>query len=95
MGKKGDNKQKQVAALQYSNGDNKAPKIIALGKGIIAEKIIEKSKEHSIPEYKDSKLAETLNTFQIGDEIPPELYEVVAQILVFVSNLDKNYGKSK
>mgnify|MGYP000342020641 CR=1 FL=1 len=86
---------KQVAALKYSPGNNKAPEIIGLGKGEIAEKIIEKAKENDVPIYKNDELVNTLNQFNIGDEIPPELYEVVAQILVFVSDVDKKYGDKK
>lgn len=86
---------KQVAALKYTQGTNKAPEIVALGSGEIAEKIIEKAKENDIPLYKNDELVSTLNQFKIGDEIPPELYEVVAEILVFVSNIDKKYGDKK
>jgi len=84
---------KEVAALQYNPSENQSPKLVALGKGETAEKIIEKAKEHNIPIIKDKNLAHTLNQLNIGDEIPRELYEVVAEILVFVSNLDKNYAK--
>jgi flagellar biosynthesis protein len=84
---------KQAAALKYSPGSEGAPKIIALGKGVIAEQIMSKAKEHNVPLYNDPNLAEVLNTLRIGDEIPEELYEVVASVLVFVSNLDKKYGK--
>lgn len=91
MEKQNKNKLKEVAALKYSPDQN-APKIVALGKGEVAERIIETAKDNDVPVYEDHDLAHTLNTFSIGDEIPPELYEVVAQILVFVSNLDNEYG---
>ena len=86
---------KQAAAIKYSPDSGKAPKIIALGKGQIAEKIMEKAKEHEVPLYTDPNLAEVLNTMRIGDEIPEDLYEVVASVLVFVSSLDKKYGLQK
>ena len=53
-------KPKQAIALSYELGDE-APKIIATGKGLLAEKIIEKAKEADVPLYKDSKLANTLS----------------------------------
>ena len=53
----------------------------------------QKAKESDVPLYEDSKLANTLSKLDIGDSIPPELYSVVAQILVFVDNLDKLKGK--
>lgn len=87
---------KEAAALQYSPGDDRAPRIVALGKGDSAEKIIEIAKANDVPVYEDAKLAQTLSKLQVGDEIPEELYGVVAEILVFISNLDKSYvgGKS-
>ncbi|MCX7921839.1 MAG: EscU/YscU/HrcU family type III secretion system export apparatus switch protein [Clostridia bacterium] len=93
MSEKDQKKVKEVAALKYTPGENVAPKIVALGKGEVAEKILEAAKENNVPVYKDTQLAHTLNALNIGDEIPAELYEVVAEILVFVSNLDKIYGK--
>ena len=57
------------------------------------EKIIEKAKESDVPLYKDNKLADTLSKLEIGDAIPPELYEVVAEILVFVDDMDKLRSK--
>ena len=85
-------KRKQAIALQYNPGDE-APAIVVSGTGIVAEKIIEKAKESDVPLYEDSKLADTLSKLEIGDMIPPELYSVVAEILVFVDNLDKLKGK--
>ncbi len=78
---------KTAVALKYEAGDT-APKILATGKGALAEKIIEKGSEASVPFYRDDQLAQTLSHLEIGDMIPPELYEVVAQILVFVSDMD-------
>ena len=83
----------EVAALRYSPDENQSPKIIALGKGSIGERILEAAKENNIPVFRDANLAHTLNKLSIGEEIPSELYGIVAEILVFVSNLDKGYGE--
>ena len=83
---------KVSGALQYNPGEQ-APKIIASGRGAIAEKIIEKAKEADVPLYEDSKLANTLSKLEIGDMIPPELYNVVAEILVFVDDCDRIKAK--
>ncbi|MFR4351556.1 MAG: EscU/YscU/HrcU family type III secretion system export apparatus switch protein [Roseburia sp.] len=88
----GREKQKTAVAVAYEPGDM-APKILATGKGELAEKIIEKAKENDVPFYQDNKLAETLSRLEIGDAIPPELYEVVAEILVFVDDMDRMKGK--
>lgn len=85
-------KSKTAVAVAYEPGDV-APKILAAGKGAVAERIIEKAKENDVPFYQDNKLAETLSKLEIGDTIPPELYEVVAEILVFVDDMDRMKGK--
>ena len=87
-----EKKRKQAIAIQY-NPDEVAPKILASGTGIIAYKIIEKAKASDVPLYEDNKLANTLSKLDIGEYIPPELYSIVAEILVFVDNLDKIKGK--
>ena len=78
---------KTAVALSYENGDP-APKILAAGKGYVAEKIIEVAREESVPLHKDEKLAATLSKLEIGDYIPKELYGVVAEILVFVDRVE-------
>lgn len=87
-----EKKRKQAIAIQY-NPDEVPPKILASGTGIIADKIIEKAKSSDVPLYEDNKLANTLSKLDIGEYIPPELYSIVAEILVFVDNLDKIKGK--
>lgn len=83
---------KQAIALGY-DGEDEAPRVLATGKGVLAERIIERAKEADIPVHRDDKLADTLSRLQIGDMIPPELYEVVAEILVFVDAMDKIQSK--
>lgn len=87
-------KVKQAIALEYDPKDD-APRVIASGKGVLADKIIEKAKESDVPIHRDDKLADTLSRLDIGDAIPPELYEVVAEILVFVDSMDKLKAKMK
>ncbi len=87
-------KPKQAIALSY-DPDEEAPKVIASGRGALAERIIERAREAAIPVHQDDKLANTLSRLEIGDMIPPELYEVVAEILVFVDAMDKIRAKMK
>lgn len=87
-----EEKPKQAIALSY-DPDEEAPRVIASGKGALAERIIEKAKEADVPVHQDNKLADTLSRLEIGDMIPPELYEVVAEILVFVDAMDKIKAK--
>ena len=94
-----DDKEKQkvktAVALSYDPNEDGAPKVIASGKGALADKIIEKAKENKISVHEDDKLADTLSRLEIGEMIPPELYEVVAEILVFVDAMDKIKAKDK
>lgn len=83
---------KQAVALEYDPDDN-APKVIAMGRGALAERIVEQARQSDIPVHRDDKLAETLSKLEIGDMIPPELYEVVAEVLVFVDSMDKIKAK--
>lgn len=85
-------KNRTAIALSYEP-DEAAPKVIASGKGYLADRIIERAKEADIPLHRDEKLADTLSRLEIGALIPPELYEVVAEILVFVDKMDKIKGK--
>lgn len=93
--KKESNKIKKASALSYTPGEDKAPRVVASGKGEIAQKIIEKAREYKIPVYEDPHLAEALSHISLGDEIPSDLYEVVAEVLAFISKLDESYGMNK
>ena len=93
MEDKRKNKVKQAIALEY-DPKNEAPTVIATGKGALAERIIERAKDVAIPIHQDSKLADTLSRLEIGEMIPPQLYEVVAEILVFVDAMDKIRSKA-
>ncbi|WP_072723706.1 EscU/YscU/HrcU family type III secretion system export apparatus switch protein [Tepidibacter thalassicus] len=83
---------KIATALKYNIDEYNAPKLIGKGKGKVAENIIQKAKENKIPIYEDEKLARQLESLEIGDEIPPELYEAIAQILVFIADIDSKKG---
>ncbi|QQY80749.1 flagellar biosynthesis protein [Keratinibaculum paraultunense] len=93
--KQGKNKIiKKAVALSYKKEYN-APKVIAKGKGEIAEKIIEKGHKEGIEIYKDEKLIEDLIKLDLHEEIPEELYEAVSEIILFVYLLDKEKGGSR
>lgn len=84
-------KSNKAIALSY-NAQEEAPKITASGQGYVADKILEIAKEKNIPVHKDEKLVEQLTSLDIGEYIPADLYEVVAQILIFVGDMDKIKG---
>ncbi len=85
---------KTAVALEYTPGEQ-APKVIASGRGYLAEKIISVAEEENVPIHKDEKLARSLSVLDIGEFIPPELYSIVAEVLVFVDSMDRIKGKVK
>ncbi len=80
---------KKAAALRYIHGEDEAPKLIAHGKGWLAERIIEIAREHGVPIREDRNLVEVLSRLDLYEEIPEELYRAVAEILVFLYKLGK------
>lgn len=85
---------KAAAALQYRINEDSAPRVVAAGQGIIAQRIIELAREHNVPIYEDTELAAILSRLDIGAEIPPELYQVIAEILSFVYSLDTRWKEN-
>ena len=85
---------KTAVALGFEPGDE-APKILATGKGHVADRIIEGAKENDIPIHRDPKLAATLSELDFGEYIPPELYEVVVEVLMYVDKVDSVREKLK
>ncbi len=83
---------KKAVAVKYSKDDT-APKVLAKGQGIVAENIIENAKEEDISVIEDKALVDELTKVEIGEYIPEELYEVVAKVLLFVSDIDKARDK--
>lgn len=80
--------QKTAVALKYDSEKDSAPRIIATGKGHLAHKIIENAKQENVPIHRDDAIANTLSKLELGDAIPPELYEVVAKILIYVDRVE-------
>ena len=70
-----------------------APKLVAKGSGVIAERLIEMARENGIPVVEDRVLVETLDQLNVNQQIPPELYQVVAEILVSVYRADETIKK--
>lgn len=83
------NKRKTATAISYDPKVDAAPTIKAFGEGLVADQIIERAKEYDVPVVEDTALAESLAVLALGDMIPQELYEVVAQILLFVAKIDQ------
>ena len=79
---------KLAIALHYEKGSG-APRVVAKGKGTIGARIVELAKAHDIPIEENEVLAGALSKVELGDEIPPDLYKAVAEVLVFVLRLTR------
>lgn len=73
-------KKNKAVALKYNTEVDKAPVIIASGSGNIANKIIEIAEQNGIPVYRDDSAASLMCMLEVGNSVPPELYEVIAAI---------------
>src|SRR5690348_3916037 len=77
---------KRAAALRYEGTG--APKVVAAGRGLIAEKIMAAAKEAGVPVREDAALAEALAGLELGREVPEELWVAVAEALAWAYRLD-------
>ena len=80
-----------AAALKYDTRKDAAPKVIAKGQGIIAEKIIELARKNNVPIKCDPNLVQILSRLDIDEQIPVELYKAVAEILAFIYAANDRY----
>jgi len=83
---------RKAVALKYEPGDRSAPVVVAKGKGHLADAIMAKASENGVPIQEDASLVEVLSKLDVDQEIPPELYALVAEILSFVYRSDKKAG---
>lgn len=94
MNMKADSDQKisQAVALTYDSNDLNAPKVVAKGNGLLAENILALARENAVPVYKNKTLTGLLMAVELDREIPPELYQAVAEVLAHIYRLDKELG---
>ena len=84
---------RRAAAISYDPDMHDVPILSAFGEGNVADKIVALAKESGVPVLPDPSLASLLSKISVGDEIPEELYQAVAKILVFVSEVDRSYSE--
>jgi len=81
---------RKAAAIKYSQGSGGSPQVVASGKGVVADKIIEKAKEFDVPFFKNDALANSLLDINVGENIPPQLYKAVAEVFIWLLNSEKD-----
>lgn len=86
---------KEAIALTYDQTTSSAPKVVAKGKGKIAENILDKAREHDIPIQEDSSLVEILGKLDMDESIPEELYKAVSEVFAYIYQVDREHGLRK
>jgi flagellar biosynthesis protein len=85
---------RKAVALRYDDIRDSAPRVVAKGRGRIAERIIEAAEEAGVPIHEDADLVEVLSKLELDQIIPPALYQAVAEVLAFLYRLNSE-RKSK
>ncbi|WP_261842392.1 EscU/YscU/HrcU family type III secretion system export apparatus switch protein [Aliamphritea ceti] len=89
-----EQKQLNQKAIALNYDRDSAPKLVAKGRGVIAEQIIALANEHDVHIHESPELVEVLLRLELGDEIPESLYRAIAEIIAFTYNLKQNTAKS-
>lgn len=82
---------REAVALAYSQTDA-APRVVAKGKGLIAEKIIARAREHGVYVHESPELVALLTQVDLDEHIPPQLYMAVAELLAWLYRIE--HGES-
>ncbi|WP_227394298.1 EscU/YscU/HrcU family type III secretion system export apparatus switch protein [Jeotgalibacillus aurantiacus] len=79
-----------AAVIRYDEKEG-SPQVVAQGSGALAERILALAKEHNIHLEEDNSLLSDLLDIDLGDTIPPQLYSVIAEILILIEEMEKQY----
>ena len=86
---------KEAIALSYSPTESTGPKVVAKGKGKIAENILQQATLNDVPIHEDPNLVQLLGQLDLNESIPEELYQAVAEVFAFIYHLDQKHSKLK
>lgn len=84
---------RQALALAYGDGDQ-APRVVAKGYGGVAERIVAEARRHGVPVHDAPELVGLLMQVDLDARIPPQLYQVVAELLVWAYGLEAGSDRS-
>ena len=82
-----------AVALRYDPEVTHVPAVVGKGCGDVAQRILDVARANDIPVRNDPDLLELLGGVQVGESIPPELYEVVAEVLTYLYQLNESLGE--
>jgi flagellar biosynthesis protein len=88
-------KRRRAVAMRYKAHEDPAPKVVAKGAGLIADRILEIAREHGVHVHEDPDLVEVLSKLELDQEIPPDLYKAVAEVLAFVYRINQRAGANR
>lgn len=92
-GKSGPSKRQMAVALRYDEDREAAPRVLAKGRGAVAQKILEIAGQRNIPVREDPDLVEALAKLDVGSLIPTELYPAVAEVLAFIYRQNQRFAE--
>lgn len=95
MNPKDTEKRRKAVALRYDVAQDAAPRVVAKGAGLIAERILELAREHNIHVHEDPGLVGLLAKLNLDTPIPESLYRAVAEVLAFVYRLDRRLEQTR
>jgi flagellar biosynthesis protein len=79
-----------AAVIRYDESSDGTPTVVAQGSGSVAAQIIELAKKHNIQMQEDETLVQNLLDIDLGDNVPPQLYAVIAEILILIEEMNSN-----
>ncbi len=77
-----------AAVIRYDESENGTPSVVAQGTGLMAKHIIELAKQHNIQMQEDESLVQNLLDIDLGENVPPQLYSVIAEILLLIEEME-------
>lgn len=83
----------EAVAIRYDRDKEDAPRVIAKGKGVVAEQLLAIARRHAVPVYQNQTVTQLLMAVELDREIPPELYQAVANVLAYIYRLDGRVGE--
>ncbi|MCI6159221.1 MAG: EscU/YscU/HrcU family type III secretion system export apparatus switch protein [Selenomonadaceae bacterium] len=89
------NAEKKAVAMRYDAEKDHAPRVVAKGRGHVAENILMTAQKHTVPVYQNKTLVNMLMALDIDREIPPELYRTVAEVMAYVYRMDAKKGAER
>ena len=87
-----EEQEQKAVAVRYDVEKDRAPRVTAKGRSLVADRILAEAKKNGIPVYQNKSLVNMLKALEIDREIPPELYRTIAEVLAHVYRIDRHMG---